>query len=82
MAGYPIAHHVNTKLALRLARRHVADNAATEASARLCLADAVKLEDRGDLPYAILRATDSLAYSVGVFHADYLRVRQMRDAVI
>lgn len=42
-----------------------------ESSARLCLADAVSLYELGDFKHAGQRALKSLAYSVGVFHADY-----------
>jgi hypothetical protein len=58
---------------LRLARLHVADGAIMETSARLCLADAVKLADDGRLVRAADRAVDSLAYSVGILHSDYRR---------
>jgi hypothetical protein len=44
-----------------------------ESSARLCLRDAVSLRDEGDFTHAYARAVDSLAYSVGVFNADYQR---------
>lgn len=56
---------------ITLARKHVGNGAAMESSARLCLADAVKLYDEGEYCYAYDRALKSLAYSVGVFHADY-----------
>ena len=51
-----------------LARKHLEGD-----SARLCLADAVKLYNAGDYPTARTRALKSLAYSVGVFHKDYKR---------
>lgn len=44
-----------------------------ESSARLCLADAIRLFDEGDLDAAQRRALKSLAYSVGVFHQDYIK---------
>ena len=56
---------------LALARRHV--GGPMESSARLCLADAVAARDAGDFCAAIDRAVDSLRYSVGVFHPDYVR---------
>ena len=59
--------------AITLARRHVANNAANEGSARLCLADAVALYDRGQFDDAKRRACTSLAYSVSCFHNDYKR---------
>lgn len=60
---------------LRLARLHVADNAKTEGSARLCLADAVALADDGDRAWSARRALQSLAYSVGTGHPAYLKAR-------
>jgi hypothetical protein len=56
---------------LAAARKHVGNGAAMESSARLCLADAVSLKDQGDFKHAKERAVKSLAYSVGIFHADY-----------
>lgn len=56
-----------------LARKHVGNGAAMESSARLCLADAVKLYDDGKHDDAKVRALKSLAYSVGIMHADYKR---------
>lgn len=56
-----------------LARRHVADNPANEASARLCLADAVALLNQADYAAAQARAAQSLRYSVGCFHRAYKR---------
>jgi hypothetical protein len=64
---------MNTENAIILARKHVGNGAAMDSSARLCLADAVALADRGELEYAKARAVKSLGYSVGVFHADYKR---------
>jgi len=58
---------------IRLARQHVANDAATESSARLCLSDALACYDAGDLESAVQRAIKSLAYSIGVFHRDYQR---------
>lgn len=70
---------------IRLARKHLdqfssvlgsdEESRDAEASARLCLADAVKLYDAGDYEAAQRRALKSLAYSVGVFHPDYHRCR-------
>jgi hypothetical protein len=56
---------------LALARKHLGGD--MESSARLCLRDAVSLRDKGDFTHAYARAIDSLAYSVGVFNADYQR---------
>jgi hypothetical protein len=57
--------------AIILARKHVADNAANESSARFCLYDAVRQYDEGNLDAARMWAKKSLAYSVGIFHAAY-----------
>lgn len=64
---------MNTNDAIILARKHVGNGAVMESSARLCLADAVRLQDEGKLDIAKERAVRSLAYSVGVFHNDYKR---------
>ena len=56
---------------LTLARKHLGGS--MESSARLCLADAVKSNDKGDIAAARTRAVMSLRYSVGVFHKDYQR---------
>ena len=53
-----------------LARRNINE----DSSARFCLAQAVKLNDEGALDSAKMWAVKSLAYSVGVFHADYKKV--------
>lgn len=60
---------MNTSQILALARKHIGGD--MESSARLCLADAVKLYDTGDLKYARARALRSLEYSIGIFHPDY-----------
>ena len=59
--------------AIRLARKHVGNGAAMESSARLCLSDALELAEKERFEYAYARAVRSLAYSVGIFHADYQR---------
>lgn len=61
----------NAKNAIRLARKHVGNGAKMESSARLCLAEAIELYDKGDFEHAKDRAVKSLGYSVGVFHQDY-----------
>ena len=55
-----------------LARKHLSSGT-MESSARLCLADAVALDDAGEFVYAKARALRSLSYSVGITHADYIR---------
>jgi hypothetical protein len=44
-----------------------------ESSARLCLADARRLEEADDYDGARTRALKSLAYSVGRAHPDYIK---------
>lgn len=52
-----------TQEVIRAARKHIGGE--MESSARLCLADAIALADRGDLEAARARAVRSLTYSVG-----------------
>jgi len=63
---------MTTDKVMALARKHIGKGN-MESSARLCLADAVHLQERGLLDYARKRALDSLAYSVGVLHPDYIK---------
>ena len=56
-----------------LARKHLAANPANELSARICLADAVALSDKGDFESSKVRALKSLAYSVGILSPVYAR---------
>ena len=58
---------------IQLARNHVGNGAAMESSARLCLADAIKHSDNGQWHRANVHALKSLAYSVGIVHADYCK---------
>ena len=58
--------------AIRLARKHLGTGT-MDSSARLCLEDAIRLEGRGQLDDAKVRALKSLAYSVGIAHPDYQR---------
>lgn len=64
---------MNVSQVIILARRHIGNGAAMDSSARLCLEDAVSLADAGELDAAKVRALKSLAYSVGILHADYKR---------
>lgn len=64
---------MNTKAILDLARAHLDTTPEHEGSARLCLADAVALYDKGDWQAARSRALRSLSYSIGVLHPDYQR---------
>jgi hypothetical protein len=55
-----------------LAQKHVGENA----SAAICLSDAIACMERGEHEYAKKRAIRSLDYSVGIFHPDYERATQ------
>lgn len=76
----------HTSKIIILARKHVGNGAAMESSARLCLEDAVKLQDAGnagstsDLAYARERAIKSLGYSVGIMHEDYKTAVRLHEA--
>jgi hypothetical protein len=54
-------------------RKHIAKKPEMESSARVALADAIKLYDEGEYDKAYRRALKSLQYSVGVFHREYKR---------
>lgn len=58
---------------LILVRSRLGDGTGSDASARVCLADAIACADRGLNADARTRALKALAYQVGVFHADYVR---------
>lgn len=66
---------METSKILTLARKHLGGD--MESSARLCLSDAVKLYDQGDLHYAKQRALKSLEYSIGIFHNDYKKASKL-----
>jgi hypothetical protein len=63
---------VNTSAIIVIARKHLGTGP-MQSSARLCLADAVRALDAGDLDVARGRALKSLAFSVGILHPDYNR---------
>lgn len=46
-----------------------------DSSARLCMADAVRLYDEGQLDEARARALASLRYSIGILHPDYRKAQ-------
>ena len=62
---------MTTDKILALARKHLGGD--MESSARLCLADSIKLLNQGDMVSARRRALDSLQYSIGILHPDYIR---------
>ena len=63
---------MNTEKTIILARKHLGSGS-MESSARHCLAEAVRLNDNNDTESARKWALKSIAYSVGVFHPDYVR---------
>lgn len=63
---------MNTNQVIILARKHLGTGE-MNSSARLCLSEAIRYQERGELDYAKERAIKSLAYSVGMFHPDYKR---------
>ena len=56
---------------ITLARKHLANNPATEGSARWCLADAIAAQDGKQDGLARMWALRSMAYSIGGMHSDY-----------
>ena len=63
---------MNANNVIILARKHLGGGTMVS-SADLCLADAIALRDKGNFTRAKQRATESLAYSVGIFHPNYQR---------
>ena len=63
---------MTTDKVMALARKHLGKGN-MESSARLCMADAVHLQERGLLEYARKRALKSLSYSIGILHSDYIK---------
>lgn len=53
--------------------RKYRDNGNMSSSARVCLADAISLYDKGEYDLAKQRALKSLQYSIGANHGDYVR---------
>lgn len=71
MASANRPQNLKAHKAIVAARSHLGVGLAS--SAKLCLDDAVSLYDKRDFDAALKRARRSLAYSVGIFHADYKR---------
>jgi hypothetical protein len=63
---------LNANTTIVLARKHIGE-AEMGSSARLCLADAIRLFDEGDHEAAQARALRSLQFSVGMFHPDFIK---------
>ena len=61
---------MNAHQTIILARKHLGTGV-MDSSARLCLTDALRLHEEGHLTRAKERALKSIAYSVGILHADY-----------
>lgn len=64
---------MTTDKIMALARKHLGAVGGMESSARVCLSDANHLFDRGLIDNAKKRALDSLRFSVGIFHQDYIK---------
>lgn len=60
---------------LVIARKHLGKGV-MDSSARLCLEDAIQLVEAGNFEAARTRALKSIAYSVGIFHDDYIQAKQ------
>lgn len=71
---------MTTVTVVALAEKHLGAGAMVS-SARLCIDDARVLARRGDDIGATRRALRSLAYSVGILHADYRAVLEMSSAL-
>jgi hypothetical protein len=70
---------MNLDSILILARKHLGKGQ-MDSSARSCLADAIRLNDEGNYDGAKRNALRSIAYSVGICHADYVRAFGSKDA--
>jgi len=64
---------MTTDKIMALARKHLGAVGGMESSARVCLSDANHLFDRGLIDNAKKRALDSLRFSVGILHRDYIK---------
>jgi hypothetical protein len=64
---------MTTDQILALARKHLSASPERESSARFCLNDAVRAQERGDDRATRMWALKSLGYSIGVLHPDYAK---------
>lgn len=62
---------MNNKSIMELVRKHLSSGAEMESSARLCLADAVELDNQGRHAESAIRALKGLQYLVGCWHPDF-----------
>lgn len=65
---------MTTQEIIQTVRKHL--GGPMESSARVCLADAIKLYDNGELSLARQRAIKSLLYSIGIFEVEKLLSKQ------
>lgn len=70
---------MNTNDAITMARKHIGNGAVMDSSARSSLADALKQYEIGNYEAALMWALKSLAYSVGVFHEDHQKVKELKE---
>jgi len=66
-----MSHKIDHAKVFALARKHLPLD--KTANARSCMADAMRLWEEGSAERARVCALRSLAYSVGILHADYTR---------
>lgn len=69
-------HHIDSAKVFALARKHLGNGSAYDSSARSCMADAMRLSAYADTEHhdrAMICAMRSLAYSIGILHADYAK---------
>lgn len=74
-AGIDGRVNMDKQTAIRIARKHIGNGAAMDSSARFALSEAMVAADiNHDFDATVFWAARSLAYSVGICHADYKRV--------